>query len=99
MGMFDGLYLYIPMFHFDYRTSCAGYLATSIIQKVNPCVFIDPESFDDIMRDFEEKVMGGVTHWQHPSFFAFFPANSSFPGILGDMVSDMINCIGYVVFF
>lgn len=38
-----------------------------------------------------------VTHWQSPNFFAFYPANSSFPSILGDMYSDMFNVIGFNV--
>ena len=39
--------------------------------------------------------MPGMTHWQHPSFFAFYPANSSPPGLLGDMFSTMFNVIGF----
>ncbi|KAJ3147138.1 hypothetical protein HK101_002254 [Irineochytrium annulatum] len=54
-----------------------------------------PESFDLIAKDFDDKIMQGITHWQSPNFFAFYPANSSFPGILGDMYSDMVNCIGF----
>lgn len=37
----------------------------------------------------------GVTHWQSPNFFAYYPANSSFPGILGEMMSAAFNCIGF----
>jgi aromatic-L-amino-acid decarboxylase len=37
---------------------------------------------DELTRD----IMPGLTHWQHPSFFAFFPANASFPAMLGDML-------------
>ncbi|TPX32431.1 hypothetical protein SmJEL517_g04416 [Synchytrium microbalum] len=55
----------------------------------------EPEAWESISSDFENKIMPGVTHWQHPSFFAFYPANSSFPGILGDMYSSMINCIAF----
>ncbi|KAJ3277777.1 hypothetical protein HDU76_010177, partial [Blyttiomyces sp. JEL0837] len=55
----------------------------------------NPESFDIIQNDFETKILQGVTHWQSPNFFAFFPSNSSFPGILGEMYSAMINCIGF----
>lgn len=36
-----------------------------------------PESFSEFMRDFEEIIMPGITHWQSPNFFAYFPANSS----------------------
>jgi aromatic-L-amino-acid decarboxylase len=39
--------------------------------------------------------MPGVTHWQHPSFFAYFSANSSPPALLGDMLSGALNVIGF----
>ncbi|CAJ0830115.1 2508_t:CDS:2 [Entrophospora sp. SA101] len=55
----------------------------------------DPESWDEIQSDIETKIFPGVTHWQSPNFFAFYPATSSFPAILGDMYSDMFNCIGF----
>jgi glutamate/tyrosine decarboxylase-like PLP-dependent enzyme len=54
-----------------------------------------PESFEAIMRDVQAKIMPGVTHWQHPNFYAFFSANSSPPALLGDMLSNAINCIGF----
>ena len=44
------------------------------------------EAFDDIFRDFREIVVPGMTHWQHPSFFAYFPANSSPPSVLAEML-------------
>lgn len=37
----------------------------------------------------------GMTHWQSPNFFAYYPANSSFPGILGEMLSAAFNVIGF----
>ena len=43
----------------------------------------DGEPFDAMLRDVEEIVMPGITHWQSPNFFAFFPANSSPAAILG----------------
>ncbi|EPZ33595.1 aromatic-L-amino-acid decarboxylase [Rozella allomycis CSF55] len=54
-----------------------------------------PEDFDVIMKDFNDKIIPGITHWQSPNYFAYFPANSSFPSILGDMLSNMVNCIGF----
>merc|ERR1719232_498205 len=53
----------------------------------------DPESFDDIMRDVEDKIMVGMTHWQHPRFHAYFSSGNSYPSILADMLSDAIGCI------
>ncbi|KMY91771.1 uncharacterized protein Dsimw501_GD10312, isoform B [Drosophila simulans] len=55
----------------------------------------EPEDWDQIMRDVEDKIMPGVTHWQHPRFHAYFPAGNSFPSILGDMLGDGIGCIGF----
>jgi aromatic-L-amino-acid decarboxylase len=45
------------------------------------------ESFDEIMADLERIVLPGLTHWQHPRFFAYFPANASPPAILADMLT------------
>ncbi|KAK0101263.1 hypothetical protein ONS95_006442 [Cadophora gregata] len=47
----------------------------------------DGESWADIQKDIETKIMPGLTHWQSPNFMAFFPASSSFPGILGELYS------------
>lgn len=47
----------------------------------------DGEDFDAMLRDVEKLILPGITHWQSPNFFAFFPSNSSFPSILGDMLS------------
>lgn len=45
------------------------------------------ESWADIQKDIETKIMPGLTHWQSPNFMAFFPASSSFPGMLGELYS------------
>lgn len=44
------------------------------------------ESFERIFRDVERIILPGLTHWQSPSFFGFFPANVSAPSILGEML-------------
>ncbi len=44
------------------------------------------EAFDAIVKDLDELVVPGLTHWQHPSFYAYFPANTSGPSVLGDLV-------------
>ncbi len=46
------------------------------------------EAFADILRDVEELILPGLTHWQSPNFFAYFPANSSPPAVLGDLLSS-----------
>jgi aromatic-L-amino-acid decarboxylase len=45
------------------------------------------EPFEDVLRDVEQIILPGITHWQSPNFFAFFPANASGPSILGEMLS------------
>ncbi|KAH8253531.1 hypothetical protein KR032_005907 [Drosophila birchii] len=54
-----------------------------------------PESFKDVLEDFEQKIMPGVVHWNHPKFFAYFPSGNSFPSVLGDMLSSAIGSIGF----
>ena len=39
--------------------------------------------------------MPGVTHWQSPYMHAYFPALNSYPSLLGDMLADGINCLGF----
>ena len=45
------------------------------------------EKFESILRDMNRVILPGVTHWQSPNFFAYFPANASGAAILGDMLS------------
>ena len=49
------------------------------------------EPIAEIMADFERIVMPGMTHWQHPSFFAYFPANSSPPSVLAEMLTATLG--------
>jgi aromatic-L-amino-acid decarboxylase len=44
------------------------------------------EALGDILRDFEEQIVPGITHWNHPGFFGYFATSSSVPGILGEML-------------
>jgi aromatic-L-amino-acid/L-tryptophan decarboxylase len=52
---------------------------------------VKPESFDALMKDFEEIIMPGISHWQSPNFFAYFPANTSPPSILAEMIISTIS--------
>jgi aromatic-L-amino-acid decarboxylase len=52
------------------------------------------QPFEDVLRDLERTILPGITHWQHPSFFAFFPANTSGPAILGDLLSSGLGVQG-----
>lgn len=50
-----------------------------------------PESMDDIFQDFQKVIMPGITHWQSPKFFAYFPANSSYPSLLAEMLTATLG--------
>jgi aromatic-L-amino-acid/L-tryptophan decarboxylase len=50
-----------------------------------------PELFDVVLGDLDDVVMPGVTHWQHPSWFAYFPSNTSPPAILAEMAAAVLG--------
>jgi aromatic-L-amino-acid decarboxylase len=52
------------------------------------------EPFEDVLRDLDTAILPGITHWQHPSFFAYFPANTSGPAILGDLLASGLGVQG-----
>ncbi len=52
------------------------------------------EPFDAMMADVERLILPGITHWQSPNFFAYFPSNNSFPSILGEMLSAGLGVQG-----
>ena len=52
------------------------------------------EPFEVFLKDVERVILPGVTHWQSPNFFAYFPCNASGAGILGDLLSSGLNVQG-----
>ncbi len=52
---------------------------------------IQGESMDRVFQDFQEIILPGITHWQHPSWFAYFPANNSPPSILAEVLTAGIG--------
>ena len=54
----------------------------------------EPESFDAVLRDLDDIVMPGITHWQSPGWFGYFPANTSPPSILGELISAGLGVQG-----
>ncbi len=52
------------------------------------------EPFYRILQDIDRIIMPGITHWQSPNFYGFFPANGSGPGILGDLLSSGLGVQG-----
>lgn len=49
---------------------------------------VQPEPFGDLLADVERVILPGITHWQSPNFFGYFPANISGASILGDLLSS-----------
>jgi len=53
-----------------------------------------PESLAAVLGDLDRIIVPGLTHWQHPGFFAYFPANASAPSILGELISAGLGIQG-----
>jgi aromatic-L-amino-acid decarboxylase len=76
----------------DYMENVEDYPVKSLIQpgeifdKIPDQPPSTPESFSALMKDFNEIIMPGITHWQNPNFFAYFPANTSPSSVLAEML-------------
>ena len=53
-----------------------------------------PEPLEAVLADIDRVIVPGLTHWQHPGFFAYFPANASAPAVLGEMLSAGLGVQG-----
>ena len=53
-----------------------------------------PESMEGILRDVETIVVPGLSHWQHPRFFGYFPSNGELSSVLGDYLSTGLGVLG-----
>ena len=54
----------------------------------------DPEPFEGVLKDLDAVVAPGLSHWQHPRFFGYFPSNGTLGSVLGDYVSTGLGVIG-----
>jgi aromatic-L-amino-acid decarboxylase len=54
----------------------------------------DPEPFEALVRDLDDVVLPGITHWQSPGWFAYFPANTSPPSVLAELVTAALGAQG-----
>jgi aromatic-L-amino-acid decarboxylase len=63
----------------------------TVLKQLPPAPPDDGEPFSAVFSDFREIILPGMTHWQHPSFFAYFPANSSPPSILAEMLTATLG--------
>ena len=55
-----------------------------------------PEPFEAVLRDLDEILLPGVTHWQHPRFFAYFSVSGAEPGILAELLAATLNSVGFL---
>ena len=56
----------------------------------------EPEPFSAVLRDLDEVLLPGVTHWQHPRFFAYFATSAAEPGILAELLAATLNSVGFL---
>ncbi len=54
----------------------------------------EPETWDAVMADIDRVIIPTISHWQHPNWFAYFPANGGFPSILGELLSAGLGVQG-----
>ncbi len=56
----------------------------------------DPEPFEAVLRDLDEVLLPGITHWQHPRYFAYFATSSSEPAILAELLAATLNSVAFL---
>src|SRR3982751_251603 len=54
------------------------------------------EPFEAVLADLDRVLMPGITHWQHPSFFGYFPSNASGPAVLGELLVAGLGVQGFL---
>ncbi|ELR70573.1 Aromatic-L-amino-acid decarboxylase [Fulvivirga imtechensis AK7] len=62
-----------------------------IFNKLDGAAPEEGEQMSRILKDFEDIIMPGITHWQSPAFHAYFPSNTSFPSLLGEMLTSALG--------
>jgi aromatic-L-amino-acid/L-tryptophan decarboxylase len=55
-----------------------------------------PEPFADVLRDLDDIIVPGITHWQSPRFFAYFAVSGAEPGILAELLAATLNSVGFI---
>lgn len=55
---------------------------------------LQPQPFEDIFKDLEQILLPGLSHWQHPNFFGYFPSNGELSSVLGDYLSTGLGVLG-----
>src|SRR5947209_6171800 len=62
-----------------------------ITASLPPAAPENPEPLDRVLKDFENVLLPGITHWNHPSFFAYFAITGSVPGMLAEFLAAGLN--------
>ncbi len=84
----------------DYRTRAASH---PVMSRVEPGSIraqlpasppLEPEGFEAILGDLDRVVVPGLSHWQHPRFFGYFPSNGELSSVLGDYLSTGLGVLG-----
>lgn len=66
------------------------------LHKLLPCGIPDEsEKWQDIMKDFNDFILPGITHWQSPNFHAFYPTQTSYPAVVGEMLTAGLSVNGF----
>jgi glutamate/tyrosine decarboxylase-like PLP-dependent enzyme len=56
---------------------------------------VESENWKEIMKDLDKFILPGLTHWQSPNFHAYYPSQTSFPSIIGEMLSAGLGVVGF----
>lgn len=84
----------------DYRATAASLPVMAAIEpgavraQLPPSPPSAPEPFDAVFADVDRIIIPGLSHWQHPSFFGYFPSNASLASVLGDYLSTGLGVLG-----
>jgi aromatic-L-amino-acid decarboxylase len=84
----------------DYRANVADLPVRSLVEpgtvraQLPATPPTQPESFDAIFADLEQIILPGLSHWQHPRFFGYFPSNGELSSVLGDYLSTGLGVLG-----
>src|SRR6202167_3010644 len=84
----------------DYRTHVGGFNVMArtapgeVRERLPASPPNSPESFDAILSDLEKIILPGLSHWQHPNFFGYFPSNGLLSSVLGDYASTGLGVLG-----
>ncbi len=83
--------------------SRAGVAARPVSHRARPGALLEqlpsappdaPEGFEAVLEDLESLLLPNLVHWQHPSFFAYFPSNGDLSAVLGDLLSTGLGALG-----